>query len=846
VSGVERPVLRVFVSHTSELREHPRERSFVAAAEQALIRAGCLPLDMEYFTAREDQPAAYCREQVSKASVYVGLLGFRYGSPVRDEPSLSYTELEFGAATALGLPRLVFLLDEDEVLPLPASCLSDQTYGERQAAFRARMSEAGITVRKVGSPEQLETLLFQALTEVRAAGDESPPGSGRARSAIRVARRPVYLAGREGLLAEIETRLAGREPGGPRIVALCGLGGAGKSSMAAEYAHRQLDRLGVVWQLPAGEPTALAAGFGELAAQLDAGPGDPVAAVHTALARRNDWLLVFDNVPDPAAIDGLVPPAGGGRVVITSRYGYWPGGQGLEVPVLDREAAAGFLLQRTGASGPQQAAGELAEELGGLPLALEQAAAYMHATGRGIASYLELFRRRRADLLAWGEVAGYDKQVATTWSLAIAALGQDSPAAGLLRLAACCAADDIPLDLLLRPGADLAESGAAEVVAAEPGTAVIPLVLPLLDDELARDNAVAGLRRYSLISAPREGRVSVHRLVQAITLHLLPEPGRAAWRRAAAALIEAAIPPDPQDPGAWPLFAALLPHARAALDPACDTLIVMAQYLGHTGRHAAARDLVQQVCEARQASHGADHPDTLLARGDLAFWIGQTEDPASARDQFAVLVPVHEQVLGAEHPETLGARSNLARWTGMAGDPAAARNQYAALVLVSELVLGAEHRKTLTYRGNRAYWTGVAGDPAAARDQYATLLPVVERVFGAEQPQTLAARTNLASWTSEAGDRAEARDQFTELLSVYIRVLGAEHPDTLTIRTKLADVAGEAGDPAAARDEYAGLLPLHERILGAGHRQTQTVRWSLARWTRQAEEASGQAGGAGG
>ena len=83
--------------------------------------------------------------------------------------------------------------------------------------------------------------------------------------------------------------------------------------------------------------------------------------------------------------------------------------------MLDTEAAAGFLLQRTGASGAQQAAGELAEELGGLPLALEQAAAYMHATGRGIASYLELFRKRRADLLAWGEVAGYDKQVATTW-----------------------------------------------------------------------------------------------------------------------------------------------------------------------------------------------------------------------------------------------------------------------------------------------------------------------------------------------------------------------------------------------------------------------------------------------
>jgi hypothetical protein len=237
----------------------------------------------------------------------------------------------------------------------------------------------------------------------------------------------------------------------------------------------------------------------------------------------------------------------------------------------------------------------------------------MHATGRGIASYLELFRRRRADLLAWGEVAGYDKQVATTWSLAIAALGQDSPAAGLLRLAACCAAEDIPLDLLLRPGADIAESGAV----------VIPLLAQLLDDELARDDAVAGLRRYSLISAPRDGRVSVHRLVQAITLQLLPEQDRAAWRRAAAVVIEAALPPDPQDPGSWPMFAVLLPHARVVLDPASDGMFRMARYLGYNGRYAAARDLIQQVFEARETSLGADHPDTLFARADLAFWVGQ-------------------------------------------------------------------------------------------------------------------------------------------------------------------------------------------------------------------------------
>ena len=122
-----------------------------------------------------------------------------------------------------------------------------------------------------------------------------------------------------------------------------------------------------------------------------------------------------------------------------------------------------------------------------------------------------------------GIKAGYDKQVATTWSLAIAALGQDSPAAGLLRLVACCAAEDIPLDELLRPGADL-----AEVVAAESGAGVIPLVLPLLDDELARDDAVAGLRRYSLISAPAEPSTA-RSIVQLGSLQVGPEQSVATW-----------------------------------------------------------------------------------------------------------------------------------------------------------------------------------------------------------------------------------------------------------------------------------------------------------------------------
>ncbi len=214
----------------------------------------------------------------------------------------------------------------------------------------------------------------------------------------------------------------------------------------------------------------------------------------------------------------------------------------------------------------------------------------MQASGRSIAGYLDLFRARRAELLERGDPAGYDKRVTTTWALAFTKLGQAGPVAGLLRLAACCTAEDIPLGLLLRPG----------LAAGDFDARVAPLLVPLLDDELARDEAIAGLRRFSLISAPRGGLVSVHRLVQAITLDQLPPGEAGAWRQAAAAVIEAALPGDPYDPGSWPVFAALLPHAQAALDPASYGMYEVARYLGASGSYAAALAIQRQVLHARE------------------------------------------------------------------------------------------------------------------------------------------------------------------------------------------------------------------------------------------------------
>ena len=653
---------------------------------------------------------------------------------------------------------------------------------------------------------------------------------------VRLADPPPLLAGRENLLAELGTRLTGGDNATPRKVALCGLGGAGKTSVALAYARRHLDEVGVAWQFPAADTTVLAAGFGELAAQLDArdpaDTRDPVASVHAVLAGSAvPWLMIFDNATDMASVAAFLPPAGPGRVLITSQNPAWPG-LALEVPLLDPDTAAGFLVRRTG-DPHRQAARDLAVELGGLPLALEQAAAYVQTRGESLAGYLALFRERRADMLDLGEPTGYPGTVATAWRLAFEAVQQAAPgAAGLLRLLAFCAPEAMPLRLLLRPRPGLLERLAPEVAA---------VLEPLLEDNLAANDAIGALRRYSLISLPANELVSVHRLVQAVTKDQMPGELAKAWQQAAAALMEAAIPPDTAMPETWPTCAELLPHAQAALALTSRGMRQIALYLGQSGSYPAARDLFRAIADALGGDdgYGAEHPCTLIHRGELASWTGEAGDAAGARDQFAALLPIAERVLGPEDPDTLITRSELARWTGKAGDAAGARDQCAALLPVQERVLGVEHPAVLTTRGSLAYWTGQTGDAAGARDQCAALLPVQERVLGPEDPAIPTARGNLARWTGEAGDAAGARDQFAALLPVRERALGPEHPYTLTIRGNLATWTGEAGDAAGARDQFWELLPIQERVLGPEHPQTLFTRSNLADWTASAGDAAG-------
>ncbi|GAG11015.1 unnamed protein product, partial [marine sediment metagenome] len=256
-----------------------------------------------------------------------------------------------------------------------------------------------------------------------------------------------------------------------------------------------------------------------------------IDAVRRWLGQHGGWLLILDNAPDPEQVRGYLPRGATGHVLVTSRNPSWRGlARPLSVRVLERAESVDFLLRRTEQS-DEEAAHDLAEALGDLPLALEQAGAYMEATRRSLSDYLKLYQDHHLELLRRAAPStDYPATVATTWDISFRQVHEASPAAvNLLNLCSFLAPDDIPRDLLREGTRNLPE--------------------PLADaiaDPLAFDKAVATLRRYSLVEVTSDG-LSVHRLVQAVNRDRLAEGARKSWAEAAVRLVNDAFPYDSDD-----------------------------------------------------------------------------------------------------------------------------------------------------------------------------------------------------------------------------------------------------------------------------------------------------------
>ena len=677
--------------------------------------------------------------------------------------------------------------------------------------------------------------------------------------------RPGLFVGRASELARLDAALAG--PGGVVVQAVHGLGGVGKSTLAARWAGAHADDYVLTWWITAATSADIDAGLAALAVALQPALTGvlPLEVLREGavqwLAAHQGWLLVLDNVTDPADVASLLARAPVGRYLITSRRatGWHATAVPVRLDVLDPAEAVGLLTGILTQDRPREVDGaaELCAELGFLPLAIEQVGAYLAQTGATPWQYLDLLALYPAAMYqASAEGGDAARTIARIWRVTLDRLADEPLEGQVLRILAWYAPEAIPHALL-------------------DGLADPPALL----------RAVGRLAAYSMLTADA-GILAMHRLVQAVTRtpdpadpHRSPQSIEDAREQASRQLADALTGLDHEDPAGWPTWRTLLPHidalaSRTASDTdTAATAIVLrfsGLFLSGQGQVARATARFERALIDCVRILGENHLNTLISRNDLAGayrdsgdlgraipLLEQTLadsvrvedlDPARilsfrsnlaraylARGDLGRAIPLLEQILadsvriqGQDHPHTLAYRSNLAGAYRDSGDLGRAIPQLEQILADSVRILGQDHSDTLAYRIHLAATYQSARDLGRAIPQLERALADSVRILGDDHPHTLVSRNDLACACRDSGDLGRAIPLHERALADSVRILGEDHPHTLVSRSNLACVYLDSGDLLRAIRLHKQALADSVRILGQDHPETLISRNNLA------------------
>ncbi|MFC7547430.1 tetratricopeptide repeat protein [Plantactinospora sp. GCM10030261] len=605
---------------------------------------------------------------------------------------------------------------------------------------------------------------------------EAPPGL------VNLPVRQRFFIGRTALLDRLDAHLAA--PAGVVVQAVHGLGGVGKSTLAARWAAGRTSDFNPVWWIAADTPATIDAGLVSLAVALQPELSGllPTEALRERalqwLASHQDWLLILDNVTDPADLAGLLARCPSGRFLVTSRRATgWTGlSATIRLKVLDLDEAVQLVAAtlRDHSHEPDlPGIAEVCTELGCLPLAVEQAASFMSEAGIGPRDYLSMLAAYPATIYsAAGEGRDAERTIARIWRVTLDRFVDQPLIAHTLRVLAWYSSEAIPRALL-------------DGLAAPPAIA----------------KAIGRLAAYNMLSTDiRAGTVTLHRLVQAVARTVDPDdPHRqaddieAARQFAVDALI-AALPSDRHDPASWPAYRSLVVHVEALAR--------------HSPQHPdSVTGVLLTELGAFLSEQGAVQRATMhLERGVAALRDGEEHDPLSV----------------------LGAQTKLANAYLAAGDLKRAVSLHEQILAETQRIVGGDNPQTMTAANNLAASYRAAGSLKRALPLLEQTLANSRRVHGDNNPQTLALANNLASVLEGKGNLKRAIDLQQQIVTGYVELLGADHPDTLTARNNLACSLARAGDLQRATSLHEEVLEGRRRVLGDDHPATLASANDLA------------------
>jgi tetratricopeptide (TPR) repeat protein len=654
--------------------------------------------------------------------------------------------------------------------------------------------------------------------------------------------RNSFFIGRDEILTRLRTQLqTGQATALSQPQAIIGLGGIGKTQIAVEYAYRFQQDFQVVLWARAESTETLTSSYVTIATLLNLPEYEAqeqeitIRAVKTWLQTHSGWLLILDNADDLTLVPAFLPPVLGGHLLLTTRaFTVGHLASRLEVTTLSDEQGALFLLRRASLMAPDASlervspksrdlAIQMSQELGGLPLALDQAGAYLEASGTPLATYQQIYQRHRKDLLAERRAQGADhpEPVASTWSLSFARVEETNPAAAdLLRLGAYLAPDAIPDEILTQ--------GAAHLGA---------MLGPVAADAFLLGQAIEALRAYSLIGRdPSLQTLSVHRLVQAVVRDALDAAGRQTWVERAIRAVHIALPP--VEHANWPQWERLVSHAQACaawmepqeihLQEAAEVLQQTGWYLTERARYSEAEPLLERAYQMSEQEQGAAHLDTARYASTLASLYRAQSKYEQAEPLFVRALAIYEQQLGPLHPDTATSLNNLAILYGMQGKYEQPEPLLVRALAIYEQQLGPLHPDTAQCLNSLADLYYAQGKNEQAEPLYVRALAIREQQVGPLHRDTARSLNNLAGLYRAQGKYEQAEPLLVRALAICEQQLGPLHRDTANSLNNLSELYRAQGKYEQAEPLNKRALAIYEQQSGPEHPLTATSLNNLA------------------